>query len=180
MFPVEHDSVMSGRCCPEVQLLLEAQTGFHASIHVGWMGTVGSEKEPSIHSFIRESHYQPGSLCIRITQRWLVNQVGSAGRRQEFGSFQMQPECKCRNSWKCAEFVPKEKRKRSAVKQDLCCSQTAWTIIILSHMLWEPLKYQNNVQVQQLRPVGLHANALSWAAAGFHLSETRNKLYGNI
>lgn len=37
-----------GSCCPEVQLLLKAQTGFDASFLVGWMGNVGCEKEPSI------------------------------------------------------------------------------------------------------------------------------------
>lgn len=67
-----------------------------------------------------------GSLCIRITRRWLVNQVGSAGRRQEFGSFLMQPECKCRNSWKCAEFVPKPDNRGREKKTS--CSQTGFVL----------------------------------------------------
>lgn len=47
-FSVEH-GLESGRCCSGVQLLMEAQTGSGASFQPGWMGTVGAEKEPSIH-----------------------------------------------------------------------------------------------------------------------------------
>lgn len=77
----------SSRCCPVVQHLLETEAGLDASIHVGWMGTVGCEKEASIHGFIEELHYQHGSLCIRITERLLVSQVGYGKEHQEFGFF---------------------------------------------------------------------------------------------
>lgn len=53
------------------------------------MGTVASEKAPSIHGFIKEACYQRRSLCIRITERLLVNQVGYGKKQQEFGLFQM-------------------------------------------------------------------------------------------
>lgn len=97
-----------GRYCPVVQLLLEAQTGFDATIHLGWMGTVGSQKELSIQAFIEQPRYQHSSLCIRMTERLLVSQVGYGKKHQEFGLFQMLSEWKYKNSWKhsCRESVP--------------------------------------------------------------------------
>lgn len=80
MFSVGHDSLKSGRCCSEVQLLFEAQTGFDASFQPGWMGTVGSEKEPSIHCTQGVLHQnnpafacQPGWLWGETAGIWFIS-----------------------------------------------------------------------------------------------------------
>lgn len=72
--------VFFSRCCPEVQLSLKAQTGFDASFLVGWMGTVGREEEPSILPRTGPAVH-PASLCIRMTQRFLVRRFSEWGEK---------------------------------------------------------------------------------------------------
>lgn len=74
-----------GRCCPKVQLLLKAQTGFDVSFLVCWMGTVGCEKEPSI---LHQTAWPSTPLALhQNNQALLVNQVGNGKRNWECGWF---------------------------------------------------------------------------------------------
>lgn len=67
---VEH---FCGRYCPEVQLLLKAQTGFDVSFLVCWMGTVGREKEPSI---LHQTAWPSTPLALHQNNQALACQPG--------------------------------------------------------------------------------------------------------
>lgn len=77
---------------PKFSSYWEAQTGLEASIQLGWMGAVGSEKEASIHRPSLSGGWWWGgaeSLSGRLAlhqnaERSLVNQVGS-GLREKVG-----------------------------------------------------------------------------------------------
>lgn len=78
------------------------------------MGTVGREKEASIHGFIEELHYQHGSLCIRITERLLVSQVGYGKEHQEFGLFHMPHANTGMPGKKCSKQELKVEKEKAA------------------------------------------------------------------
>lgn len=101
-----------GSCCPEVQLLLKAQTGFDASFLVGWMGNVGCEKEPSI---LHGTAWPSTHALHQNNQRLPVNQVGNGKSDRECGWFlnskehrwESGKECKTAAGRKCCSFCSK-------------------------------------------------------------------------
>lgn len=178
------------RLLPRSSALIRGSDWISCVYSCGLNGNCGIWKGAFYSQLYRGASLSAGALCIRITRRWLVNQVGSAGRRQEFGSFQMQPECKCGNSWKCAEFVPKP--NKSSEEKEKLCSSTGFVLFPnnmnsnnpLTHVVGTleiSVKRTSSAAVEkQLRSVGLHANALRWAAAGFHLQKRVKNFFRDL
>lgn len=75
---------------------------------------MGREKEASIHGFIEELHYQHGSLCIRITERLLVSQVGYGKEHQEFGFFTCHMQTQECLEKKCSKQELKVEKEKAA------------------------------------------------------------------
>lgn len=143
-FPAQRVERFCGRCCPEVQLLLKAQTGFDVSFLVCWMGTVGREKEPSI---LRQTAWPCTWLTLHQNNQSLACQPGWEGE----GELGMWLVCdasstlwipKDRHDWESGKEckTAAEKKKNAAafvVKEDFLYCQTARAPVISSNVLPE-------------------------------------------
>lgn len=143
LWPKELVECCCGSCCPEVQLLLKAQTGFDASFLVGWMGNVGCEKEPSIlhrtawpsthalHQNNQAFACQPGWEWEEWPGMWLV----SESQRTQMRIWERMQNSRGGKKKNAAAFV---------VKEDFLYCQTARALVIPSNILQESGKIWKN------------------------------------
>lgn len=70
--------------------------------------------------FIRQPGHPLDSLCIRITERWLVNQVGNGKANWECGWFLTLPERSAFQKTEMTENLGKNVNQQR--KKEKCCS----------------------------------------------------------
>lgn len=130
------NGLRSGRCCSGVQLLIEAQTGSGASFQPGWMGTVGAEKEPSIHRAQGVLHQNKTAFA-----RQPAMVTGRDGRNSVYFRW-----CLNANKGIPENLFPAKERKRpqlfSSAEEDL----RSQTTVILSYMSRKFSKYLKKFQ----------------------------------